>query len=130
MIFFAIGCHFFKTSLYTFKWSRLFGIAYCCLLNNHHLLVLKITSEILFEGTGKLEHIKLKVKKSGPVGVWTPDLSLSGQVYYHWTTQVHMVDSEQTRLVKIYHSHGRLKRPTVYNIYNEEMAYMLHLNKA
>ncbi len=22
-----------------------------------------------FEGTGKLEHIKLKVKKSGPVGV-------------------------------------------------------------
>ncbi len=32
--------------------------------------------EYYFEGTGKLEHIKLKVKKSRPVGVWTLDLSL------------------------------------------------------
>ena len=63
-----------------------------------------------FQITGK--HIKLKVTKSGSVGVWTLDLLLSRQGFYHWATQVDMVDSEQTRLVKIHHSHRCLKRPT------------------
>ncbi len=57
------------------------------------------------------------MQKLGPVGVWTPDLLLSGRGFYYWATQVHMVDLEQIRLVKIYHSQGRLKRPTVYNIF-------------
>ena len=58
------------------------------------------------------------MKKSGPVGVWTLELSLAGWGFYRWVIQVHMVDLEQTGLVKIYHSYGHLKRPTLKYIRN------------
>ncbi len=71
---------------------------------------------------------KNKNKKKRTCHVRTPDLSLSGRGPP--ATQVHMTDPEQTRLVKIYHYHGRLKRPTFIQYFYVEMAHMLHLSKA
>ena len=79
------------------------------------IIIIIIIINYYFEGTGKLEHIKIESEEIRTCQGLNPGpLAFQASFSYHWATQVHMVDWEQTRLVKIYHSHGRLKRPNSY----------------